>query len=382
MLRLLRDTRLPPTEITPGASWEHGMLLSYLRSLKTYWEEEWTYQALLDKLGQWKHYTVEIEGLDVHFMHVRSSREGAIPLLLSHGWPGSVLEFQKVIGPLTEPEEPGAPAFHLVIPSLPGFIFSGPLPKKDLTLNWTAQVFNTLMVDILGYKEYVAQGGDWSSVVLRQLSRSHGQSCKLAHYNNFYANPSPVEGFVRTALGYVPFGLGSYFKSWIYSRDELVRMEHSEKFVKDGAAYSFFMRTKPATIGYAIYDSPLGILSWVGEKYHGWVDDNHPLPLEEIVDTVALYYLTGTIHTAAMTYYDNKSRKDDWVPLEKHGKTAISAFRWDMLFAPERWTKRVANVVWYKFHPEGGHFAALEQPELLVADVRESVTLHWDSSKD
>ncbi|KZO95961.1 epoxide hydrolase [Calocera viscosa TUFC12733] len=379
MLRLLRDARLPEQGVLPSAGWEYGITLPYLQSLKSFWEEDWSYASLLAKLEQYNHYTVEIEDVDVHFIHVRSSKEGAIPLLLSHGWPGSVLEFQKVIKPLSEPHEPGVPAFHLVIPSLPGYIFSGPMPKKGWNLLCTARVFNTLMTEVLGYEEYVAQGGDWSFDVLRGLSVNHGQNCKLAHFNNFTAHPSTLEGLVKKAFSYLPFGLDSYAKSWIYSQDELVRMKHSEKFYRDGWAYSFMMATKPATIGYALYDSPLGTLSWVGEKYHGWVDNNHPLPLEEVVDTVALYYLTGTIHTSAMTYYENRHGTGEWLPMQKYGKTAISVFRWDMLYTPERWAKRIANVVFYKFHPEGGHFAALEQPEALVEDIRESVAMHWDA---
>jgi len=201
----------------------------------------------------------------------------------------------------------------------------------------------------------------------------------LAHFNNFIAFPPPIEGLVTKALSYLPFGLDSYLESWLYSHDELVRMKHNRKFITNGIGYGDIMRTKPATIGYALYDSPLGLLSWLGEKYHDWVDTNHPLPLGEVVDTVALYHLTGSFHTSALTYYLNRGGTGEWLPMQKHGKTAISVFRWDILFAPESWAKRLANVVYYKIHPEGGHFAALEQPEALVADVRESVTLHWDA---
>ncbi|KZT55047.1 alpha/beta-hydrolase, partial [Calocera cornea HHB12733] len=315
--------------------WKRGITLAYLSSLKRYWEEEWSYARLLEKLERYRHYTVEIEEVDVQFVHVRSPREDAVPLLLCHGWPEKVLEFQKVVKPLSEPDEPAASAFHLVIPSLAGFIFSGPQPLEPRRY-WEGVQY--------------AYDGEVPRLGRQQLPSTVRGGCGYGRPVLVdWHDPQLRDDVLREPVR--PRRMASYAKTW-QGGNQCLPM-----------GYSVFTRTASTTVGYALYDSPLGTLSWIGEKYHGWVDNNHPLPLEEIVDTAALYHLKGTFHTSALTYYENRHGVSTRLPGQKHGKTAISAFRYDILYSPERWSKRFADVVFYKCHPAGGHFAALEQPE-------------------
>ncbi|KZO95951.1 epoxide hydrolase [Calocera viscosa TUFC12733] len=378
-LTLLRESRLPETDILPGAStgWEYGIPLTRLQELRTYGLEKWNYDAFLADISRFQHYTVEIEGISVHYVHARASREGAVPLLMTHGWPGSFYEFHKVVGPLSSPSAEEDPAFDVVLPSLPGFGFSGPPPRKGWTLMDTARVFNTLMVDVLGYGEYVAQGGDWGYVVTRALTANHGDHCVLAHFNNLLELPPAYHYPVLTAMALLPKWAGRRVGSTILTQPEMDGLDRQMQFRKTGLGYVSIQSTKPATIGYALVDHPVGLLAYLGEKYSTWTDPASKATDDDVVSTVALYFLTRTFHTSVLPYYETKHTQYMYLPKQVKGKTGLSVFQFDVLGAPRSWASRVLNVVYYKRHDHGGHFAGLEMPEALVGDVREFVKGHW-----
>ncbi|KZT55040.1 epoxide hydrolase [Calocera cornea HHB12733] len=382
MLALLRGSRLPAADLVPGGSdsWDYGMPLSRLRELRAHWLEQWSFDGWLAEISRFEHFTVQIEGIELHYVHARAGREGAVPLLLSHGWPGSFFEFHKVIGPLSSPDSAEDPAFDLVVPSLPGFGFSGPPPRKGWTLVDTARVFNTLMVDVLGYKQYVAQGGDWGYVVTRALTAYHSEHCVLAHFNNLIELPPTYQYPVLAAMAVLPQWASHRVGSLVLTEGDMEGLQRTMDFRARGMGYHAIQSTKPATIGYALADHPLGLLAYLGEKYHAWTDPSSSLSDDEIVSTVALYFLTGTFHTSVLPYYENKHTQFMSLPRQARGRAGMSVFRFDVLGAPKSWASRVLNVVFYKRHDRGGHFAGLEMPDTLVADVREFVRGNWKSS--
>ncbi|EJT99943.1 epoxide hydrolase [Dacryopinax primogenitus] len=379
MFSLLRNTRLPEKDIVPGAgeTWDYGMPLARLEELKEYWLETWKFDEFLADISRWEHYTVEIEGIDVHYIHVKSGKEGAIPLLMTHGWPGSFYEFHKVMEPLSSPSSPGDPLFDLVVPSLPGYGFSAPPTRKGWTLVDTARVFNSLMVDVLGYKEYAAQGGDWGWVVTRALTAYHSDHCVLAHFNNIVEYPPVYQYPFLVAMQLLPKWAGRSVGGWVMSGSEMDALENHQKFRTIGSGYYDLQRTKPTTIGYALVDHPLGLLAYMGEKYHGWVDRSSALSDADIITTMSLYFITRTFATSVLTYYETPYALFMTQPRQKQGKTAISLFSHDVLGAPRSWVQRVLNVVSYREHEKGGHFAALEVPDIIMTDVREFVKGNW-----
>ncbi|KZT55042.1 epoxide hydrolase [Calocera cornea HHB12733] len=377
MLDLLRSTRLPEEDIVPGASWEYGVQLARLRELRTYWLEKWSFDELLADISRFEHYTVEIEGISVHYVHARAGRQGAVPLIISHGWPMTFYESHKLIGPLSSPTSLEDPAFDVVVPSLPGFGFSGPPPRKGWTLEDTARVFNTLMVDVLGYSTYVAQGGDWGYVITRWLTASHADHCVLAHFNNLIEKPPTAHYPVLTAMAVLPNWAGRRVGSLILTEPEMAGVDRQMAFSKTGRGYFVLHSTKPATIGYALSDHPLGLLAYIGEKYHGWADPSRPISNADIVSTVVLYFLTGTFHTSLLPYYENDPAKHMALPRQVVGKSGVSVFQFDGLAVPRSWANRVLNVVYYKRHEQGGHFAGLESPDALTLDIREFVKANW-----
>jgi len=378
MLGLLRDSRLPANEALPGASWECGIPLERLRELREYWLKEWSFEEFVKEISKYEHYTVEIEGVEVHYVHASAGKEGAVPMMMTHGWPGTFYEFHKVIGPLTSPSGDEDPAFDIVLPSLPGFGFSGPAPRKGWTFVDTARVFDTLMVEVLGYEDYVAQGGDWGGAVTRALTANHNDHCTLAHFNNLFEMPPWYHLPVLGAMQVLPKSLGRRVGSMAMTEGEMDDLRRYGGFMMSGLGYYIIQSTMPTTIGYALSDNPLGLLAYIGEKYHGWVDPSHPLSNEDIVSTVALYFLTQSFGTSVLPYYET-AQVARTLKLGKQvkGKTGMSVFRWDVLGSPKSWMGRVLNVTFHKRHEQGGHFPGLELPEVLVQDVREFVQGNW-----
>ena len=347
----LARTRWPDAETVDD--WSQGIPLAYTRDLAAYWADGYDWRPREAALNRFDHHLTEIDGLDIHFIHQRSPHDDALPLLITHGWPGSIAEFQKVIEPLVNPTS-GRPedAFHIVCPSLPGYGFSGKPSRTGWGVDKIAQVWDTLMVR-LGYDRYGAQGGDWGAAVTTQIGRNRGH-CIAIHLNMPIARP--------------PAGSGG----GDLTEDEQQALAAFAEHRKWGTGYSKQQSTRPQTLGYGLVDSPVGQLAWVVEKFWAWTDcDGHPenvLSRDELLDNVMLYWVTGSGASSARLYWESFNRfvTDGRVDLP----TGVAAFPKEILRTPRRWCEAAYNITHWSTMPRGGHFAAFEQPELFVDDVR------------
>jgi pimeloyl-ACP methyl ester carboxylesterase len=347
----LARTRWPEAETVDD--WSQGIPLAYTRDLAAYWADGYDWRSREAALNRFDHHLTEIDGLDIHFIHQRSPHDDALPLLITHGWPGSIAEFQKVIEPLVNPTS-GRPedAFHIVCPSLPGYGFSGKPSRTGWGVDKIAQVWDTLMVR-LGYDRYGAQGGDWGAAVTTQIGRNRGH-CIAIHLNMPIARP--------------PAGSGG----GDLTEDEQQALAAFAEHRKWGTGYSKQQSTRPQTLGYGLVDSPVGQLAWVVEKFWAWTDcDGQPenvLSRDELLDNVMLYWVTGSGASSARLYWESFNRfvTDGRVDLP----TGVAAFPKEILCTPRRWCEAAYNITHWSTMPRGGHFAAFEQPELFVDDVR------------
>jgi pimeloyl-ACP methyl ester carboxylesterase len=355
----LERTRWPDAETTDG-NWDQGMPLDRARALADYWRTDYDWRRAETLLNGFPQYTTPLDGpggpLDIHFLHVRSPHAEALPLLLTHGWPGSVMEFHKVIGPLTDPEAHGgsaADAFHVVCPSLPGFAFSG----KPTTTGWgvpaIARAWHQLM-GRLGYDRYVAQGGDWGAITTTQMGVDAPEGLAGIHVNMPIVGPDPD------------------------TMDDLTPAEQSalagmQYYQDHDSGYSKQQSTRPQTLGYGLADSPVGQMTWIVEKYHRWMDcDGDPesvLTRDELLDNVMLYWLTDSGASSARIYWESfASVSSDPV----HVPTGISMFPKEIFRTSRRWAeRRFTDLVHWREHDRGGHFAAFERPEVFVDELRD-----------
>jgi epoxide hydrolase len=347
----LARTRWPDAETVDD--WSQGIPLAYTRDLAAYWADGYDWRPREAALNRFDHHLTEIDGLDIHFIHQRSPHNDALPLLITHGWPGSIAEFQKVIEPLVNPTSGRAEdAFHVICPSLPGYGFSGKPSRTGWGVDKIAQVWDTLMVR-LGYDRYGAQGGDWGAAVTTQIGRNRGH-CIAIHLNMPIARP--------------PAGSGG----GDLTEDEQQALAAFAEHRKWGTGYSKQQSTRPQTLGYGLVDSPVGQLAWVVEKFWAWTDcDGHPenvLSRDELLDNVMLYWVTGSGASSARLYWESFNRfvTDGRVDLP----TGVAAFPKEILRTPRRWCEAAYNITHWSTMPRGGHFAAFEQPELFVDDVR------------
>ncbi|HEU4897402.1 MAG TPA: epoxide hydrolase [Actinomycetota bacterium] len=342
----------------PGAGWEAGVPLGYLKDLVAYWHTSYDWRAHEARLNEFPQFTTVIDGQNVHFLHVRSPNPGALPLIITHGWPGSVVEFMKIIGPLTDPAGHGgdpADAFHVVAPSLPGFGFSSPLAGQGWDTRRVARAWAELM-HRLGYDRYGAHGGDTGSVVSPELGRIDPEHVIGVHVNNLGTFPSgdPAELADLTEA-------------------DQARLALLSKWGHDMSGYAIVQSTRPQTLSYALTDSPAGQLAWIVEKFKEWTDPHASLP-EDAVDrdliltNVSVYWLTGTAGSAARIYYEGAR---SWGQAQPRSSvpTAVAVFPGDTTIRPL--ADRDHNVVHWAEFSRGGHFAAMEAPDLLVGDVRE-----------
>ena len=347
----LARTRWPEAETVDD--WSQGIPLAYTRDLAAYWADGYDWRSREAALNRFDHYLTEIDGLDIHFIHQRSPHDDALPLLITHGWPGSVVEFHKVIEPLVNPAS-GRPedAFHVICPSLPGYGFSGKPPRTGWGVEKIAQAWDTLMVR-LGYDRYGAQGGDWGAAITTQIGRNRGH-CVGIHLNMPIARPAAGSG------------------GGDLTEDEQQALAAFAEHQKWGTGYSKQQSTRPQTLGYGLVDSPVGQLAWIVEKFWAWVDcDGHPenvLSRDELLDNVMLYWATGSAASSARLYWESFNRfvTDGRVDLP----TGVASFPKEILRTPRRWCEAAYNITHWTTMPRGGHFAAFEQPELFVDDVR------------
>jgi pimeloyl-ACP methyl ester carboxylesterase len=350
----LRSTRWPDPE--PVSDWSQGIPLAYLKELCRYWGEEYDWRAAerrLDEVGQFR---TEIDGLGIHFLHRRSSHPDALPLVLTHGWPGSVVEFLKVIGPLTEPTRFGgsaSDAFHVVCPSLPGFGFS----DKPTTTGWDVDRIAAAWAELmsrLGYEHYGAQGGDWGSEVTTSLARADPDHVVGVHVNMVFISPDDIA------------------KVGTPNADEQAALAAIAEYRRSRSGYARQQATRPQTLGYGLADSPAGQCAWIVEKFWDWSDcDGDPLNVftrDELLDNVMLYWLPDTATSSARLYWETYGTADT-LPVEV--PAGVSTFPRELFPAPRRWVaQRFRDLRHYGEPPRGGHFAAFERPELFVDEVR------------
>ncbi|MEI7718136.1 MAG: epoxide hydrolase [Mycobacterium sp.] len=347
----LARTRWP--EAACVDDWSQGIPLAYTRSLADYWAHDYRWREREAALNRFDQFLTEIDGLDIHFVHQRSPHDDAFPLLITHGWPGSIVEFHKVIEPLTNPPSGrAADAFHVVCPSLPGYGFSGKPTRTGWGVEKIAQVWETLMLR-LGYSRYGAQGGDWGSAVTTQIGRNNAGHCAGIHLNMPIGRPTPDSLKNPTPEDQKALAALAQHREW-------------------GTGYSKEQSTRPQTLGYGLVDSPVGQMAWIVEKFCAWMDcDGNPenvLSRDELLDNVMLYWVTGAGASSARLYWESFRGWGD--PQRVELPTGVASFPFEILPSPRSWCEPVFNITHWTTMPRGGHFAAFEQPELYVDDVR------------
>lgn len=335
--RRIGGTRFPRE--WDGRDWALGMDDGYLPALLKHWREDYDWYRKEKELNRYPQFTCQVDGVTVHFFHIRGSRKGALPLMLTHGWPDSFLRYAKIFPLLGE--------YDLIVPSLPGFGFSS-LPEKGFTNNAeVAELWHKLMVEVLGYSEYAAGGGDMGRGVT---------CCLAARY------PKEVRGILLTDVGMA--GDLTSAADETLTAEELDYKRRAQEWLRMEAAYISIQSTKPQTLAYLLSDSPAGMAAWIAEKYRAW-SDWELLSMDDLCDCLTLYWMTNTACTSVRAYHGNS------FTLPVMGKigtpTAIAAFPFDVLPVPRSWVERHYPVVLYEEMPRGGHFTALEQPECFAA---------------
>jgi microsomal epoxide hydrolase len=349
----LRMTRWPD-EIS-DAGWEYGIPLATAKSLAEYWLDGYDWRLHERTLNDFPQYTTTIDGACIHFLHIRSAEANALPLIITHGWPGSVIEFLRVIGPLTDPVAHGgsaADAFHLVIPSIPGFGFSGPTTEKGWGVRRVAEAWNVLMAR-LGYERYGAQGGDWGSRISRVLGEIDPEHVVGTHVN-----------FLRVAPPTDPVEIAAL------STKDQAAVARMAQFEADGRGYSAIQGTRPQTLAYALVDSPVGQLAWIAEKFEAWSDPSIEIDRDWLLTNVTIYWLTRTAGSSARLYLDFRLPLSASEPALSSTPLGVAIFPHEIVPPIRSIVERTHNVVHWSEFDRGGHFAAVEVPELLVGDVR------------
>jgi pimeloyl-ACP methyl ester carboxylesterase len=351
----LRNTRWPEAEVVDD--WSQGAPLKWIKEVCTYWAEQYDWrkrEALLNRFAQ---FTTEIDGLDFHFVHVRSQHANAMPLVMTHGWPGSIVEFHKVIEPLTNPTAHGGDArdaFHLVCPTLPGYGFSGKPTQSGWGVDRIASAWASLM-QRLGYTRYGAQGGDWGSAVTSSIGALDAEHCLGIHITLAMASRPDVQGEPTAEEARALRGI-KHYQDW-------------------DSGYSKQQATRPQTVGYGLTDSPSGQAAWILEKFWAWTDcDGHPeniLSRDELLDNIMMYWSTASATSSARLYWESfgperRPRHTITVP------TGVAVFPKEIVPPVRKWMQgNYTNIQHWREMPKGGHFAAFEQPELFIGEVRD-----------
>jgi pimeloyl-ACP methyl ester carboxylesterase len=348
-------------DAAPGAGWQHGTDLAYLKSLVAYWRDAYDWRKHEARLNAFQHFTVPLQGIDLHFIHEPGVGPRPLPLLLSHGWPGSVWEFHKIIPLLTDPARFGgdpADAFTVVAPSLPGYAFSfrGSQPRFGIAA--IADVFAALMTDVLGYRRFAAQGGDWGSFITACLADRHPDRLAGIHLNLLPLRRDP---------GRPPAGAEPDPEDAAYLRD-------LQQWLAEETGYQWIQGTKPQTLAYGLTDSPVGLAAWIVEKFRSWSDCDGDVERrftkDELLTNITIYWATGAIGSSFWPYYDRLHR--GW-SLPDGGiavPTGYAAFPREIVRPPRARAARQFNIQRWTPMPAGGHFAALEEPEALAAEIR------------
>jgi len=353
----LDNARWPEQETCDG--WRQGIPLAYARELANYWSSDYDWRRCEKKLNSWPQFVTTIDGIDIHFIHRRSPHKNALPLIISHGWPGSVVEFHKVIDALADPTAHGGSAedaFHVVAPCLPGYGFSGKPTHTGTSVEKIGRMWGTLMAR-LGYSRYVAQGGDWGSMITQSMGMTETEHCAAIHINMPIVAPDPDTMAELTPL-------------------EQAALVDMGTYMETGSGYSKQQSTLPQTLGYGLADSPIGQMAWVVEKFYMWTDcdangTRHPenvLTKDELLDNVMMYWLNNAAASSARLYWESFSQPNmDLITMP----VGCSIFPKEIFRCSRRWAqKRFTNLIHWNELERGGHFAALEQPELFLGELR------------
>jgi epoxide hydrolase len=351
----LEQTRFP--DQIEGTGWEYGIPIDYLRELVEYWRDEYDWRAHEARLNALSHFRTRIDGQSFHFIHERSPHPDALPLLVIHGWPGSIVEFLDVIPSLTDPEAHGgsaADAFHVIAPSLPGYGFSEPPRTRGWDVGRIARAFVELM-DRLGYTRYGVQGGDWGAQVATRIGALDPEHCAALHLNMPVAD-RPEEPVALTD-------------------DDKADLAAMARFQREESGYALEQGTKPQTLGAGLNDSPAGLLAWIIEKFRAWSDcDGHPeksYTRDQLITNVMLYWVTETIGSSARLYWEHlHAGSRSGAPRFVSVPTGVARYPKEVVRYPRAWVERAYNVTYWAVMPRGGHFAAMEEPLLFAEDLR------------
>lgn len=358
----IANTRLP--DQIPGTSWEYGTERGYLEELLGYWANEFDWRAQEARINAFHQFTTVIDDVDTHFIHQRSSDADAIPLMIVHGWPGSISEFLDIIPPLVDPAAHGGDSgdsFHVIAPSLPGFGFSGIPEARGYNPERIALMLAELMRR-LGYESYAVAGGDWGAIINRHLANHYPERLIGLHSNMIIVAP-PTDEEQRGRA----------------DPEELALTSARAAYMRNETGYQAIQGTKPQTLGYGLADSPAGVAAWIVEKFHGWsdlpqgpegdLDDN--FSKDDLLTNISIYWFTGTITSSTRIYYENRNTPAQ-KPIEYIDvPTGAAIFPAEIYLAPRAWAEAAYDLRHWTVMPRGGHFAALEQPELYLNDLRE-----------
>jgi len=354
----LGRTRFP--DQAPGPAWEYGSHVAWMQKLVEYWRNNFDWRAQEARLNAFPQYKVRLHEIDVHFLHVEGKGPAPLPLLLSHGWPGSVFEFLELIPMLTDPGQFGgdpADAFTVVAPSLPGYGLSFSPGQPRFGVEEIADCFASLMTDVLGYKRFGAQGGDWGSFITSRLAYAYADRLSGIHLNMM-----PLRRDPKMVTDPTP--------------EEQKYLEELTAWLKEGTGYQWIQGTRPQTLAFALTDSPVGLAAWIIEKFRAWSDCGGDLETvftkDELLANISLYWFTGAIGSSFWPYYARMHRA--W-PIPDHGGIAVptgySEFPREILHPPKSLAARTyTDIRRWTVMPRGGHFAAMEQPEALAAEIR------------
>ncbi|MEE2683467.1 MAG: epoxide hydrolase [Actinomycetota bacterium] len=361
MVRRLKDTKWP--EIVGEDSWDYGVPRNWLQDMVNYWISEWNWSSIHGEMNQWEHYKVKIDGIPIHYLHAPGQGPNPKPLILTHGWPWTFWDFKDVIGPLSDPESYGGDptnSFDVYVPSLPGFVFSTPLPEAGIDVRRVAKLWNTLMTEILGYKKYCAHGGDWGALITAHLSHEYAEFLRGAHMSL-----SLIPGVNRRTLPEDAWG-----------EDETWKIERSQEAESTIRSHVTTHLLDPQTLAYGLTDSPVATAAWIWERRRNWSDNTgdveESFTREHLCTTASLYWCTGSIGSSLRIYHEHF--KKPW-PLAHHrlprleAPSAFAVFPKDVVHLPKSILEEYCNLRQYTVMPEGGHFAAAEKPDLIVTDI-------------
>lgn len=341
------------------STWERGTDINYLQSLVSYWREQFDWRAQEAELNRFSQFRCNVDGLDIHFIHERGNGPSPIPIILTHGWPDSYIRYQKIIPLLTDPANHGGDpedSFDVIVPSLPGFGFSS-RPKHSGVNNYrVSELWAKLMTEKLGYSKFAAAGGDVGSGVTRYLALNH---------------PELLIGIHLTDIGIIRDLMTSQDNVEL-SEEELHYKKSASLWIANEGGYMSIQSTKPQTLAYGLSDSPVGLAAWIIEKFRAWSDCNGDLQQrfseDELLTNIMIYWITNSIGSSARIYYENMHSLPSMGRIEV--PTGIALFPADILLPPKEWAERNLNITRFTTMPSGGHFTAMEEPELLAEEIR------------